>query len=112
MADPKKSSSSKSRSTKLGNAGAAAQSQSDRDTASEVLPCQKEEDENHWIEILLVGGDGEGIGNNRCIVTAPDGKEHRVKTDVNGVIRLEGIPAGKCQVSFVDLDKNAWEASA
>ena len=88
------------------------QSQSDGDTASEVLPCQKEEDENHWIEILLVGEDGEGIGNTRCIVTAPDGKEHRVKTDVNGVIRLEGIPVGKCQVSFVDMDKNAWEASA
>ena len=109
MADPKESSSSKSRSEKMGNAGAAAQSQGD--TASEILPCQKE-DENHWIEIRLVGEDGEGIGNTRCIVTAPDGKEHRVKTDANGVIRLEGIPVGKCQVSFVDMDKNAWDASA
>ena len=112
MADPKESGSSKSRSEKLGNAGAAAQSQSDRDTASEVLPCQKEEDENHWIEILLVGEDGEEICNTRCIVTTPDGKEHRVKTDVNGLIRFEGIPGGKCQVSFVDMDEKAWAALA
>jgi len=57
----------------------------------------------------LVGEDGSGIGNEKCIIIAPDGKEHRGKTDAKGVLRVEGIAKGKFKVRFVDLDEDAWE---
>ena len=110
MADPKNDGSSKRKSEKMENAGEVARSQSDKDKTAEVLECPPRD--NHWVEIRLVGEDGVGIGDTRCIVTAPDGTKHRVKTDAKGVIRLEGIPEGKCKVAFVDMDKNAWEAKA
>jgi len=31
------------------------------------------------------------------------------RTDENGVGRVEGFDPGSCQVSFPDLDKEAWE---
>lgn len=63
----------------------------------------------HWVEIQLVGEDGEGIPGQRYRIVAPDGVEWRGFTDSLGVARLSRIPGGTCQVFFPDLDAEAWE---
>jgi len=107
MADEKENGQPKSKSQKMEIAGKQAQSKSDQDKTSLVGKCPPKD--NHWIEIRLVGEDGSGIGNERCVIIDSDGKEHRCKTDAKGVLRVEGIPDGDFKVKFVDLDKDAWE---
>jgi hypothetical protein len=63
----------------------------------------------HWVEIQLVGEDGEGIPGQRYRIVAPDGVEWRGFTDSLGVARLSRIPGGTCEVFFPDLDAEAWE---
>ncbi|MDC0673671.1 hypothetical protein [Nannocystis radixulma] len=63
----------------------------------------------HWVEIQLVGEDGEGIPGQRYRIVAPDGVEWRGFTDSLGVARINRIPAGTCEVFFPDLDADAWE---
>jgi len=91
-------------------AGNEAQSKSDQDKTGGKGKCPATN--TGWIEIQLVGKDGSGVRNEKCTIIAPDGKEHRGKTDSKGVLRVEGIPEGECKVSFVDLDNDAWEATA
>ncbi|WP_434420361.1 hypothetical protein [Nannocystis pusilla] len=62
----------------------------------------------HWLEIQLVDEDGEGIAGQSYLIVAPDGGEWRGRTDEAGVARLSPVPAGICQVSFPDLDAEAW----
>jgi hypothetical protein len=107
MADGEKNSQPKSQSQKMETAGKAAQSKSDQDKTSGEKKCPPVD--THWIEIRLVGEDGSGIGNEKCIIIASDGKEYRGKTDSKGVLRVEGVPEGDFKVKFVDLDEDMWE---
>lgn len=63
----------------------------------------------HWVEIQLVGEDGEGIPGQRYRIVAPDGVEWSGYTDSLGLARINRIPEGTCQISFPDLDAEAWE---
>lgn len=64
-----------------------------------------------WIEVKLVADDGAAVPNEDYVITTADGRQIRGKTDANGVGRAEGIVPGSCQVSFPNLDKDAWEAA-
>ncbi|MDC0718357.1 hypothetical protein [Nannocystis bainbridge] len=66
----------------------------------------------HWVEIQLIGEDGEGIPGQRYRIITPDEVEWRGFTDSLGVARVNRIPAGICQVFFPDLDGEAWEPAA
>lgn len=70
-------------------------------------PCPQAE--KVWVEIELVGEDGSPIPDERYLVIAPDGSEHRGRTDADGAARIDGIDPGNCQVSFPDLDREAWQ---
>ena len=63
-----------------------------------------------WIEVQLVGEDDKPIPNERYAIALPGGKIVTGTLDSQGVARVENIPAGTCQVSFPDLDKEAWTA--
>ena len=63
-----------------------------------------------WIELQLVGEDDKPIPNERYSIALPGGKIISGTLDSQGLARVEGIPAGICQVSFPDLDKEAWTA--
>jgi hypothetical protein len=108
MTNEKENSQPKSKSQKMKSADNEARSKSDQDKTGAKEKCPAKNTE--WIEIQLVGEDGSGVRNEKCTIIAPDGKEHRGKTDANGMLRVEGIPEGECKVSFVDLDKDAWES--
>ena len=62
-----------------------------------------------WVEISLVGEDGQPIPNEKYKVTLPDGSTEEGTLDANGVGRVEGFEKGACKVTFPDLDKDAWE---
>ena len=91
--------------SELESSGQAAGSKSSQEPATGVSSCKA----GHWIEIQLVGEDDSAIADEKCILIAPDGKEHKCKTDASGVVRLEGIPDGATKLSFTHLDGAAWE---
>lgn len=63
-----------------------------------------------WIEVQLIGENDQPIGGEAYAITLPGGKVITGTLDGDGLARIDGIPAGVCQVSFPNLDQDAWEA--
>jgi hypothetical protein len=78
-----------------------------REVGSATQPCPLAKKD--WIEIQLVGEDDEGIADEVCVVTGPDGATRTIRTDALGWVRIEGLPTGKCAITFPDLDTGAWQ---
>lgn len=73
-------------------------------------PTTAPEDKIHWIEIELVGEDDKPIPHEAYICIFPDGKEAQGRLNKAGFARLASIAVpGDCQVSFPNLDAEAWE---
>jgi hypothetical protein len=72
-----------------------------------VEPTTPIDNEDHWIEVQVVGEDGEGLASVRCLLTLPDGREITRTTDRFGLIRVERLLAGECSIRFPDLDSEA-----
>ena len=70
---------------------------------------EAEEKKTTWVEIELVGEDGQPIPNEPYKVTLPDGGIEEGTLDEKGVGRVEGFEKGTCKVTFPNLDKDAWE---
>jgi hypothetical protein len=47
----------------------------------------------------------------RYLLTLPDGTRQEGTLDEDGLIRVDGIDAGDCDVSFPDLDQDAWTSA-
>ncbi|HEX5046091.1 MAG TPA: hypothetical protein VFX89_03140 [Gammaproteobacteria bacterium] len=62
-----------------------------------------------WIEIELVDEANEPVPGEVYEITLPDGSVAKGTLDGKGFARVEGIEPGTCQVTFPDLDKDAWE---
>lgn len=60
-----------------------------------------------WIEVELTGDDGSPIAGARYWIKSPDGKVHEGRLDAEGRARVDGIPAGQCEVRWPDLDDEA-----
>ncbi len=56
-----------------------------------------------WITIKLLDEAGQPVAGQPYSVTLPDGKKVDGKLDRQGQARHDGIPEGKCQVSFPGL---------
>lgn len=63
----------------------------------------------HWIEIELIGDDDQPVPNEAYKITLPDGSIKQGNLDQSGWARIEVDPAGKYEVTFPRLDKDAWE---
>ena len=61
-----------------------------------------------FIIVELIGEDDQPIPSEDYAIALPGGKVVTGTLDANGRVKLEGIPAGTCQVSFPKLDKEAW----
>ena len=70
---------------------------------------KKDPTKTSWIEVQLVDENGKGIPGQAFIVTAPDGFDYSGTTDEQGVGRVDGIDPGSSDITFPDLDKDAWE---
>ena len=58
-----------------------------------------------WIEISLVDENREPVPDEEYILILPDGQEKKGQLDSNGLAKEEGIPPGKINVFFPNIDK-------
>lgn len=61
-----------------------------------------------WIEIVLVDDADKPVPGEPYELTLPTGTVVRGSLDSRGTARVDGIPAGTCQVTFPRLDRKAW----
>jgi hypothetical protein len=62
-----------------------------------------------WIEIELVDQNDQPVPGEPYRVTLSDNTVAEGTLHEKGFERLDGIPPGNCQVTFPNLDQDAWE---
>jgi type VI secretion system secreted protein VgrG len=68
------------------------------------------QDKTHYIEIQLNDEDGNPVAGEPYKITLPDGSTIADGTlDDKGFARVDNIDPGTCQVTFPNLDKDAWD---
>jgi hypothetical protein len=72
-------------------------------------PTEEDIEEKTWIEIELVDEEDNPVPGEKYKITLPDDKVAQGTLDNNGFARVEGIEPGTCQITFPNLDKDAWE---
>ncbi len=72
---------------------------------------EENKDKTSWIELELVyESNGKPVPGKAYEVTLPDGTTVATgSTDDKGFARIDNIDPGSCEISFPDLDKDAWE---
>jgi hypothetical protein len=73
-------------------------------TPSQLNPRE----EKSWIEIELVDDDGEPVVGE-IELTLPDGRKTRVSSNAKGLVRVDGISPGNCQLTIPEMDASGWE---
>ncbi len=71
-------------------------------------PAPAEEEPKAWIEIELQDADGKPVEGETCKVTITNGKVIERATDKYGVVRIDNIDPGKCEVTFPKLADGIW----
>ena len=69
---------------------------------------EEKEQKSSWIEIELVDEEGKPVPGETFKVTLPDGSVYPGTLNEKGLYRIEGIDPGTCQITFPNLDKDAW----
>ena len=72
-------------------------------------PTVISEKKKSWIAIKLVEEDGICVPGEEYRITLPDGTKVEGDLDEKGFARINGIDPGTCQVTFPELDKEAWK---
>lgn len=57
-----------------------------------------------WVEIELIDNDGTPMGGQKYKVMLADGSVKEGTLDDDGTARLQGIPPGRCEVEFPDVE--------
>jgi type VI secretion system secreted protein VgrG len=79
------------------------------DAPSHDPKSEENKEKTHWIEVQMLDDAGQPIPSESVEVTTPDGSVSGGTTDEKGVYRVEHIDPGNCQITFPNLDKDAWE---
>jgi len=70
----------------------------------------EDEEEKSWLEVELLDEADQPVAGEKVMVTLPDGKVYTGRTGPDGVLKVTGVEKGaNCQITFPDLDKEAWE---
>lgn len=64
-----------------------------------------------WVGIQLEDETGQPVAGQRVRIKLANGTYRESVSDDKGRLRLEGIPAGQCQLEFVGIDGNDWRAA-
>ncbi len=64
---------------------------------------------NSWIEITLVGMEGQPVPGERYMITLPDGSTQEGRLDADGYAEYYGINPGSCQIWYPDLSEDYWK---
>ena len=70
---------------------------------------EEKEQKHSWIEIELVDEEGKPVPGEAFKVTLSDGSVYPGTLNEKGFYRIEGIEPGTCQITFPNLDKDAWK---
>jgi len=71
---------------------------------------QQTDRELTWIEVQLVDNVGNGVAGEPYAVTLPDGTTVAEGTlNEKGLVRIDGIDPGTCQITFPALDGRSWD---
>jgi type VI secretion system secreted protein VgrG len=62
-----------------------------------------------WIKLKLVDEAGKPVPGERFRIKTSDGKYRTGSLDHKGQAHIKGIEPGSCEVTFPNLDKDAWE---
>ena len=62
-----------------------------------------------WIKLKLVDEAGKPVPGERYRIKTSDGKYRSGTLDHKGQAEVKGIEPGNCEVTFPNLDKDAWE---
>ncbi|HWC96385.1 MAG TPA: hypothetical protein VG456_06545 [Candidatus Sulfopaludibacter sp.] len=81
----------------------------DSEVGGTVQPCPFTKPvPTHWIEIELIDEDNAPVPLIRYRVKLPNSEIVHGYLDKHGRARIETIPGGTCEVTFPELDKEAW----
>ena len=72
------------------------------------LFAQGDPNKKSWIEVSLVDEEGQPVPYERYRVVTPDGTVREGFLDPKGLARVDGIDPGTCQITFPELDAEAW----
>jgi hypothetical protein len=64
-----------------------------------------------WIAIELLDDLGNEVPDEPYKLVLPDGSERTGKLDGHGRARVEGIPPGKCRVTFPEREPLWWRST-
>ncbi len=70
---------------------------------------EEEEKKTAWIEIELIDEADEPVPSEKYEIKLPDGSVAKGTLDGNGFASVDGIDPGTCEITFPNLDKDAWE---
>lgn len=62
-----------------------------------------------WVEVQLVDMAGNPMKSARYTIKLPDGSLQEGFLSQEGIARYDNIDPGICEISFPDLDEEAWE---
>lgn len=112
--DDRQTNAAPERKVAAGSDGAAAAASSSS-PAPEAAPAAAEEkaaeQAGDFLEIELKTPDGKPIAGERFSAKLPDGSTVAGYTGADGKAKVDGVPKGQAQVSFPDMDKDAWKPS-
>ena len=72
-------------------------------------PTEEDIEEKTWIEIELVDEEDNPVPGEKYKVTLPNDKVAQGTLDNKGFAHIGGIEPCTCQITFPNLDKDAWE---
>ncbi|MEJ7732121.1 MAG: hypothetical protein WKG00_23285 [Polyangiaceae bacterium] len=64
--------------------------------------------ETTWIELRLVDADDLPVAGARYRIVLPNNETREGKLGADGTVRLAGIEAGSCDLSFPEIDAAEW----
>lgn len=69
----------------------------------------RDESKPGWIEFRVVDDEGSPAAGERYRVRLPDGSVAEGRLGRDGLLRLDGIDPGECEVTFPDQHHDSWE---
>lgn len=85
------------------------QTQTGKYGATPTEPHHPDENKTSWIEIEMLDEEDNPVPGETYQITLPDGSVAQGTLDENGFARIDGFDPGQCQITFPELDQEAWE---